>query len=416
MSIELSILKLFTQDRDKQLLHNQHVKEVKGMERDVKLLFGLVNSYYSQNEEKQNVSLEDLLNYHELMYPKAKNRNDIVTLAQTAYSIETNDILIERFLDQLHEKYTANKIVNDLLPVLEGEKYGVLEGLRTDIEDFIDTMHHPPETAAVPVPCGKDVVQLINEEVLEPGLLWRLPKLTGVVGGVRPSTLGLVYAYVDSGKTSFHLDNVAAWSEQLKDNENICVCGNEEKAERLKLRLVQAFLKVNRKWLEVPGNAQEALRRLKGTGFDRINIFDEIVAGDQIKYVLKNYRPSVLVVDQATDVDINTKRKADGVEYMKQLFKWYRRLANQYECGILGVSQGVGDAENTKWLKLSDIYGSRIAIQGALDYAIGIGRKVDDIVLENQRYINIPKNKLYGGEGGKLTVNFNKTICLWQEA
>jgi len=155
---------------------------------------------------------------------------------------------------------------------------------------------------------------------------------------------------------------------------------------------------------------------LSQTNFDSVHFFDDIVAGDQVKYILKTYKPRILIVDQATDVDIKTKRRADGVEYMKQLFKWYRRLANEFACAIVGVSQGVGDAENTKWLKLSDIYGSRVAIQGALDYALGIGRKVDDPAVENQRYINIPKNKLNGGEGGKLTTNFTKQTCYWKEA
>ena len=79
---------------------------------------------------------------------------------------------------------------------------------------------------------------------------------------------------------------------------------------------------------------------------------------------------------------------------------------------LLWVSQGVGLAENTQWLKLSDIYGSRVAIQGALDYAIGIGRKIDDPVSEDLRFINIPKNKLHDGEGGKFVVNFSKQTCL----
>ena len=122
------------------------------------------------------------------------------------------------------------------------------------------------------------------------------------------------------------------------------------------------------------------------------------------------------MIDQATDVNIDTMRRAEGVEYQKQLFKWYRRLANIYECAIIGVSQGVGDAENTKWLKLSDIYGSRVAIQGALDYAIGIGRKTDDMALENIRYINIPKNKLFDGGSGHLTMKFTKQTCLWEPA
>ena len=75
-------------------------------------------------------------------------------------------------------------------------------------------------------------------------------------------------------------------------------------------------------------------------------------------------------------------------------FKWYRKLAIQNDMAIIGVSQGIGSAENTKWLKLSDIYGSRVAIQGSLDYAIGIGRTIDDPTEEDLRFINIPKNKL----------------------
>ena len=120
--------------------------------------------------------------------------------------------------------------------------------------------------------------------------------------------------------------------------------------------------------------------------FGQVLIFDNIVNGNQIKYVMDNYNPSIIYVDQATDVDINTKRKADGVEYLKALFKWYRRLAGSYDAAVIGVAQGVGDAENKKYLKLSDIYGSRIAIQGSLDYGIGIGRTVDDPVTENLIY------------------------------
>jgi hypothetical protein len=416
MSVELSIFKVFCLDRDKHLLHKHHVADQRAMERDVKLLFTLLDMYYEENDDEGSIDKETVLNFHELRYPNAKNRRDIETLTNEAFSLEVNPKIVDQFLDQLHEKYAANEIINKLLPVIEGDKYGVLPQVKEEVEEFIDTMNFPPAENEVPVPCEKSIAEILQEEVIDPGLTWRLPQLTNIIGGVRPATLGLIYAYVDTGKTSFHLDNVACWAEQLTGNQTIAICGNEERAERLKLRLAQAFLKINRKYMEQVGAADIMLKRLEGTAFDRVKIFDEILTGEQVKYVLKTYEPSILVVDQATDVDIKTKRKADGVEYLKQLFKWYRRLANQYECGIVGVSQGVGDAENTKWLKLSDIYGSRIAIQGALDYAIGIGRKIDDIVLEDLRYLNIPKNKLHGGEGGKLTVHFTKQTCVWEEA
>jgi hypothetical protein len=145
-------------------------------------------------------------------------------------------------------------------------------------------------------------------------------------------------------------------------------------------------------------------------------VFDEITSGDQIKYIIKEYHPTILFVDQATDVEVDTRFKpGNQVEYLKQLFKWYRRLANKNDCAIVGVSQGVGEAENKKWLKLSDIYGSRVAIQGALDYAIGIGRKVDDASLEDMRYLHISKNKLNDGSAGKFVTDFNRTICRWEE-
>jgi hypothetical protein len=90
-------------------------------------------------------------------------------------------------------------------------------------------------------------------------------------------------------------------------------------------------------------------------------------------------------------------------------------LAGTYNCAIIGVAQGVGDAERTKWLKLSDIYGSRVAIQGALDYALGIGRILDDPAQEDLRFINVPKNKLHDGHGAKFTTHFQRTICRFQE-
>lgn len=414
MSVELSIFKVFCADRGKHLLHRGHVDGLNNLEKELKVMFKLLDTYYTEYEGEESVSRERLLDYYELKFPKDKGKDDIETIVSNAFEIDIHEDMIDGFLDQLNEKYVATALVNKLMPVLEGEKYGVVAELGNSINDYIDDMHNPPDTVAVPEPCEMGIKDLIAQEIHEPGIPWRLPYITNKVGGIRPATLGLIYAFVDSGKTSFCLDNVAAWSDHLVDDEVICYAGNEESKERLKLRAAQAFLKQRVDW--IGHNEDEVEMLLSQTKFNSVKFFDDIVAGDQVRYILKTYRPRILVVDQATDVDIKTKRRADGVEYMKQLFKWYRRSANEYNCGIVGVSQGVGDAENTKWLKLSDIYGSRVAIQGALDYAIGIGRKVDDPAVENQRYINIPKNKLNGGEGGKVTTNFIKQVCSWREA
>ena len=40
---------------------------------------------------------------------------------------------------------------------------------------------------------------------------------------------------------------------------------------------------------------------------------------------------------------------------------------------------------------------------------------VKKVSSEDLRFINIPKNKLHDGEGGKFIVNFHRQTCLWKE-
>jgi len=226
--------------------------------------------------------------------------------------------------------------------------------------------------------------------------------------------LGLVYAFVDSGKTSFAMACTARWAEQLHEtDEYIAYCGNEEAVERLRLRLVQAITGWTRGQIREDGKKANQLA-IAG-GLNNIKLFGNITTGKQIEYVLKEYKPYCLVIDQAPNVEIKTKKTQEGVAYLETLFKWYRKLCNIYDVGIMGVAQGTGEAEDTKYLKLSDIYGARVAIQGALDWAVGIGRKVNDPVDENMRYFNVPKNKLADGDGGRFAIEFDKYRCKYGE-
>ena len=412
MSVELSILKLFCESREIESTHFGYIKVVSNMEREIKLLFNLINSYY-KDYEVNSISKDDLISYYEIKYPKAKERNMHLELIKSAFALEVSSDLVKISLDQLLEKHTATTIVNKLIPVMEGEKYEVLETIRSDIDSFIDLLHNPPDSLVVPEPCRLTTQELIEQEIMDDGIPWHIRSVTNIVNGIRRKTLGLIYAFVDSGKTSFAFGACSAFAQHLVGDQNICYAGNEEDAPRMRLRFIQALLNKTRSQIACDG--EEADRMAIDRGLNRVNIFDSITTGEQIQYIIKEYQPTILFIDQATDVEIDTRRKREGVDYLKALFKWYRRLANKHDCAIVGVSQGVGLAENTQWLKLSDIYGSRVAIQGALDYAIGIGRKIDDPVSEDLRFINIPKNKLHDGEGGKFVVNFQRQICKWEE-
>jgi hypothetical protein len=54
-------------------------------------------------------------------------------------------------------------------------------------------------------------------------------------------------------------------------------------------------------------------------------------------------------------------------------------------------------------------------MQGELDYAIGIGRVVDDPTKEDLRFIHVSKNKLMDGSSCKFTTHFIKEKCEWHE-
>jgi hypothetical protein len=414
MSIELGVLRAFCDNREVFNKHHSYLKSVENMEREIQLLFELVGMYY-ESYDADSINVNELVEYYDLIYPSSREKELYYDTIHTAFSLEIKEELMQDMLDQLIEKHHATSMVNKLLPVIEGNKFGVLHELKTDIDNYINLLHNPPEELIVPEPCMLSLSELVKQEIDDTGIPWHLPGLTSLIGGVRTKTLGFIYAYTDAGKTSFSFAAMAAQAKLYHGtDEVICYAGNEESSARLRIRFIQALTHANK--VEMKTNEAEVEAKAEARGLSVGRVFDEITTESQLIYILDEYHPKILYIDDATNMEVAFKRELKSTSYLEALFRWYRRLANRYDCAIIGVSQGTGDAEDKKWLKLSDIYGSRVAIQRALDYGIGIGRKVSDPSKEMQRYIHVPKNKLHDGEGGKFVVNFTKEICLWETA
>jgi hypothetical protein len=413
MSVELGMLKLFCDHRELESTFHGYLDVLDNLEREVKLLFALVHRYYKQFPEANMITNQELLSYYELKYPMAKDKQMHLDLIAQAYASDVSEDLMKAHLDQLIERHQATSIINKLIPVMEGDKYGILDTISRDIDTFTDLLHNPPDRLVVPVPCELSVEELIEQEINDTGIPWHIKELTDIIGGIRRKTLGLIYAFVDSGKTSFAMAAVTQFAKYLAETEDIiCYCGNEEAAGRLRLRLVQAITNWTR--TQIRKNGKEAEHIAQENGIQRVKLFDSITTTDQLEYIAREYTPHIMVVDQATGISAPGKSKAEGVEKLEVLMPWFRKFATTHNLGLVGVAQGTGEAEDTKWLKLSDIYGSRVAIQAALDWAVGIGRKVNNPVDDALRYLNVPKNKLHDGDNKKVTVHFNKYQCLWQ--
>ena len=220
MSVELSLLKLFCDSREAEATNRGYLQSLDNLERELKLLFNLVASYYKEFE-KGSISHSELVSYYELKYPNAKERDLHLDLMVEAFSSTVTPDLLKKHIDQLIEKHASTKMINKLLPVMEGDKYGILDTLRADVDDYISLLNNPPDNLVVPVPCELTVSELIEQEIDDSGLKWHLAELTDIIGGCRKKTLGLIYAFVDSGKTSFAMASVVAFARQLAETEEI---------------------------------------------------------------------------------------------------------------------------------------------------------------------------------------------------
>jgi hypothetical protein len=414
MSLELNLLKLFCEDRVAEAGHYAYLSTLENMEREVLLLFKLVHAYYGEYPDANKIERDELISYYDLKHPRARDRELQVELIKQAFMGKVTGDLMKAHLDQLLEQHYATKLVNKLLPVMEGDKFDLLHTVSDDISMFTDLLHTPPPELIVPVPNTKTTMQLVEEYEREPGLDWPVPRFTDIIGPLRRKTIGLIYAYTDTGKTSFVMRSVADFAEQLIDtDECIVYAGNEEDSDRLRNRLIQAFTKWTRR--QVFQNPEGADKLAMERGLDKIWLYDGINTSSQLEYVIKQHSPYAIIIDQTTNIELKGHKSLEGVAKLETLFRWYRQLANRTNVGIIGVAQAIGEAEDTKYLKLGDIYGARVAIQAALDWGCGIGRKIKDAVDGDMRYFNFPKNKLHDGESDKFACMFNRYTCEWDE-
>lgn len=410
---ELSIMKAFCADKVLYVKYGSYIRAFKNAEREIKLMFNLIEEFYQRYEEAEEIKKDELIQFYDYQYPSSRDRDMVMELITDIYQRTVRLELVQDLIEQYVEKHYAAQIVNKLFPVMEGTKSGVLSEIKADLEQYHSLLANPPVDLTEMQECDVSIEELIQIEISNEGLRWPWRALTEIIGGIRRKSLGLVFAYVDSGKTSFGIECCTAFAKQIKDTgETIVYAGNEEAATRINLRMTQSFLHCLRSDIVAdPQNADYMRREL---GFSRIKLYDSITHKDQVDKLLDMHNPRVLIIDQGTKIQLGGESKRNEVGQLQDLFNYYRERGKQYDTSILCLAQATGEAENKKYLKMTDLYNSKVAIQGELDYAIAIGRLTDDNTKKDLRYINIPKNKMLEGENGKLVLSFVKERCLFE--
>lgn len=414
MSVELAILRAFCLDKQDFNNFYPYTQQLKKKDRLIAMCFQLLHEYYDKYSNAFDLERDDFVGWYDHQYPNGRDRDEIVDIIDAAYLTRTQGALTRDLMEQWMEKYYATQIVNDLMPVLEGNKFGKLSSMQAKIEEYNLLLTNPPEEVKIISPIDMTTEEIVKHTILRTGYQFPIEYLNKVIGGLRPSSNGMIYGYTDCGKSSLALYIAAAVAEQMKDtSDKVLYCGNEETDVRMANRAQMAFTGFDRFQLLLPDIQKEADRMKTERGWSRLKICSGVETGEQIIRLMDEWMPKVVFIDQATDVEVKVpKRDEGGVDYYKALFKWYRQLGNHYDCAVVSVGQAGVDAEDCKWVKVSQMYGSKSGIQGRLDWACGIGFKLNDEALKDMRFLNIPKNK-YGGKD-RCSCYFDHETCQWE--
>jgi hypothetical protein len=256
---------------------------------------------------------------------------------------------------------------------------------------------------------------LIDKSIKTGGLPFCLPTANKAIKGCRPGTNGLIFAYVDTGKTSFGVANLCSMHRENLKVHNcdrpIIYAGNEEDIKEVSLRAIQCLTRQNDD--EIAKNETITQGTLQSLHFDQIKFVDHVRTMSGVERLLDKWNPRVMYIDQGTKVKLTGQTEVRDVNSLEEVFNNFRELGKIHDCGMVAMAQANAESAEAKYLTLRSLYGSKVAIQGELDWAIGVGVDAENIKYAAYRFFNICKNKK--GDKPQFAAKFDAGRCRFKE-
>jgi replicative DNA helicase len=237
-----------------------------------------------------------------------------------------------------------------------------------------------------------DIEQIQNDKRAHPGLRWRLKALNRMLGSIRRSNFGFIFARPETGKTTFLASEVTFMAEQIPDDGGpILWFNNEQDSADVIPRLYQASLGIDdvALYADMKGNREKYYRQTKG----KIKFVDSAsISKSQVEKMCKKFKPSLILFDQIDKIkgfDADREDLRLGAIYI-----WARELAKMY-CPVIGVCQADGNAEGVQWLNMGHVANAKTSKQAEADWILGIGRR-NEPGYDQLRFLHLSKNKLPG--------------------
>lgn len=387
------------------------------IEKEIKVLIESLQSYYIEYPTKEEVSQEELVLYNALKNPFTKSSEVYSSIFERILSTELNEDLVKDNFNYILEQYYGSEILYLVSEAIEDSTPNFIAKVQEVIDKYNQLKIINAQNSEDSLFVSHDIASLIKKKQETVGLTWRLSCLSTHIGPLHGKSLGHVFARVDTGKTSFILSELANWTPQLREDEYLLHCNNEEDGEKVMPRYAQALLGVTKEQLEAyPNECQKAFEEKGGK---KLLLYDSaIITVEQIEQFLIKYNVRLVVIDQADKLHFIGNKNLSDVGRLQTIYARLRELSKKYGCDILTVGQASQSADNKKWLQPTDLDGSKTLKPGEFDYIIGIGKVLDNTgtSLEGLRYINLCKNKMGTGQHAQQEVFIDTQRALYYDS
>jgi len=302
--------------------------------------------------------------------------------------------IAQEVLSKLFQQVIGEDIANLGFDYVNGSKSS-LEPLRDMLEQYGDDF--TPNLRIDWEDINLDTILAMTD--LESQWTFNIPTLTRKVEGINAGHLIEVGARPNTGKTSFHASLVAGPNGFAWQGARVIVLCNEEGYHRVAHRYITAATGLDK--FEIVKHKQEAL-----SIFNRIRdkiMFKDATSRDMnwVESVCKSYKPDIVILDMG-DKFARTSGFSRPDEALKANAVHARQIAKQQECAVFYMSQLSAEAEGKVVLNQAMMEGSRTGKAAEADLMLMIsknptveGQEEED----NQRHINVVKNKLSGWHG-----------------
>lgn len=379
-------------------------------------MYRVLDSFQKVNEDKTPLSVSDLASL--FFANPVKDKEFYTALFTQLETYKPNVQATATYIDSLKR----NKLLREA--ALKAYEASEGKGSYQDTLDLFKTIVALPE-GSTELSADDEFVttklsELFNESYTKPGLRWRLECLNKSLGSLRKNNFGFIFAFVESGKTSWLASECTYMFPQLKEDEYLHWYNNEQAGSEVMLRVYQAYFGIELEKLYSNIKHYETLFEDQTQG--RFLMKDSAnIHASTVEKLCGKYKPGLIVFDQLDKIKgVGDKADRDDLS-LGQKFRWAREIAKTY-APVIGVTQADANGAHKQWLSMDEVAGAKVAKQAEADWIVGIGKNFKE-GFEYVRYLNVVKNKLPGDFGhtdpkqrhAKLTCNIFPELARYHD-